>query len=114
MDDWSASATAAAVPPTPAPYCPESVTLTLTRPAPSWMTPKVVPRGAFSNRMEGAGLEPEPVVGRPERLSVVYPTLGFQPSAASEARAGERTRLRQMRSRRVEAPQIEGYASHGV
>ena len=36
MDDWTASATAAAVPPTRAPDCPQPVTLT--RPAPLWMT----------------------------------------------------------------------------
>src|SRR6266508_1028335 len=47
MDDWTASATAAAVPPTRAPDCPQPVTLT--RPAPSFMDdtrPSFIERGS--------------------------------------------------------------------
>src|SRR6266545_546455 len=59
MDDWTASATAAAVPPTRAPDCPQPVTLT--RPAPSWMSSAETPQDGGSCR----ALQKSPSWGMP-------------------------------------------------
>src|SRR5438093_9484247 len=60
MDDWTASATAAAVPPTTASYRPQSVTLT--RPAPSWLTITLLVIGLLGPKQgmaEAAGVTSE-------------------------------------------------------